>query len=458
MIGSVDIRLVHPFIYDPKKLDGSKSERISAPTLEEAFYPYIEHFFDFDEKNSDKIPCKLNVRERGLRTILFSDNRHRFEFMTLNDHNRAVENRAFGATVYFFRQNIALLVLAFNIPKEHYSSETDIPNLVQGISSFGFKKFSVERVFGRTDYYTDIDGIYESIGREKAYTIRPQENGKSRVRGWADPTEELSFDEKVTDAFRHNFEQSNNVQEIDVKQWVFEYIAPFVDGTGDKKLNPFNRSKMYAYMLFKCDNDLPKEFVESLLIQRKNLSNGHEFPEWIEHDHTRLSTAIYMRSNQQSVLIFGYDDNGGFMQKKFRPNYLNKYFLVYLITLYQKSVLENMIYDSSFIDYNKPDPSVMQKLKSDILQFYTNIDFTNISNNINRNLFYRSVRKSMRILDVRNEADNVIRRLTNEMDLIEKRKKEREREAADKKGRFWNIVFAVIGTLIAIASIPYKDF
>jgi len=88
----------------------------------------------------------------------------------------------------------------------------------------------------------------------------------------------------------------------------------------------------------------------------------------------------------------------------------------------------------------------MREVKSEILHFISNGNFTKISNNSIRNNLYKFYRKSTDLKDMIEEINTISEKITNQLETFEAEERER-------KDRYINYLLAFIGIVLTIISL-----
>jgi len=122
--------------------------------------------------------------------------------------------------------------------------------------------------------------------------------------------------------------------------------------------------------------------------------------------------------------------------------YKNNHFLIYIITLYQLSKVQQLIIRAILKDLGNKDLKNMQNIKTEILHFISNINFIKISNNSIRNNLYKFYRKAFEIKDLLTEVDSISEKITNKIENHQ----DRTRTRSDQ---FIQSATGIIGLILA---------
>lgn len=204
-------------------------------------------------------------------------------------------------------------------------------------------------------------------------------------------------------------------------KYYFEFIDSLILPYCIENKNIFNRANMYTYNILvakSCDEKAnTKNFLEALIQYRNKLYNMTI--EKIDAFHIEQTSHVNTISNENVVVHIGikndkYDNQ--FIDNEFMCKYKNNHFLIYIITLYQLVKIEQLIIKAIIEDFGDNDLTNMQEIKTEILHFISNINFTKISNNSIRNSLYKFYREAFEIKDLLTEADTISDKITNKIE------------------------------------------
>jgi len=234
-------------------------------------------------------------------------------------------------------------------------------------------------------------------------------------------------------------------------EFIDSLVAPYTNNTA----NIFSRSNLYTYNLLVAntnekDNNT-QSFIEPLLQYRNTLDT-------ISINQTDISyiqqvSNIHTFANENVVAHIGIrkeNSNNNFINNEFFNKYQNNHFLTYLITLYQTCKIEQLIIKAFLEEDADKDLKNIREIKSEILHFIANGDFTKISNNSIRNNLYKFYRNNFEIKNMLNEIQTISDKLSNELETIIQDKK----ATSDEKR---NLFIGIIGVVLAVIQI-YQAF
>ena len=249
---------------------------------------------------------------------------------------------------------------------------------------------------------------------------------------------------------KQNLKTSNNQE--------FKYYYEFIDDvtsiyTNDAK-NIFTRSNMYTYDLviaqYCLESSNAKSFLEPLTQYREKLD---EFiVDKINTNYIQQVSNINTIANENVVVHIGIKrdaSDNGFISNEFFNKYSNNHFLTYIITMYQISKLEQLINKAFLKEIDFKDLEKMREVKSEILYFISNGNFTKISNNSIRNNLYKFYRKSIDLKDILEEVSTVSEKITNELEIMQEEKREKRENLINYFLGFIGIVLSIIGIMVS---------
>lgn len=224
--------------------------------------------------------------------------------------------------------------------------------------------------------------------------------------------------------------KTNNDSEF---KYYHQFIDSLVEKYVDKEKNIFNRSNLHSYNLLQTntyeENEDTNNFIESLIQYRAKIDSV--VLSRINPNDIQQTSNIKTIANENVVIHIGINNenhNNNFINREFFKKYNNNNFFIYIISLYQVCKLEQLIIKSFLKEKDSEDLDNMKKIKSEILYFIANGNFTKISNNSIRNNLYKFYRKSFEIKDLMFEIDTMSDKISNKLETIqENRKIERER-------------------------------
>lgn len=391
-----------PFIYDLEKAEITSNQYTKNSFNLDSFLPYTNNIFNSKDKKDP--PFWFNVTNSELEYITITKEFTKTKKLTLKFIP--------VISAYFFKKNLGILSITL---------KNFINNQIQN---------------NQFDHYE----ILAFLNNNLSILDEAWENG-------------------IT--VKQKFKYTDTELILNSQTWIKSYLSPFKDEINTERI--LQRTKAYTYII--CDDNDPKlnnNFIDSILSQ-KNYYRNHENT-FDTYDLASIKNDnVILYSSESSTIILGYYDNSHFMNKTFFEVYTQHYFQIYQIVLYQKTILEDLIYQSSLVDtYN--DKNIMidyedtiRLLKMDILFYLTKIDYTNISSNGLRNKFYKFIRKINNIKDMQHEAHDVIYKINSELDYIKQIRENEEKTALQEKLDQNNNKFTKIGIFVGLASIPYKD-
>jgi len=260
--------------------------------------------------------------------------------------------------------------------------------------------------------------------------------------------QKLSMIEKRS---KQNIITSNKNEYKYYYEFIDSLVAPYTNNTA----NIFSRSNLYTYNLLVAntnekDNNT-QSFIEPLLQYRNTLDT-------ISINQTDISyiqqvSNIHTFANENVVAHIGIrkeNSNNNFINNEFFNKYQNNHFLTYLITLYQTCKIEQLIIKAFLEEDADKDLKNIREIKSEILHFIANGDFTKISNNSIRNNLYKFYRNNFEIKNMLNEIQTISDKLSNELETIIQDKK----ATSDEKR---NLFIGIIGVVLAVIQI-YQAF
>ena len=214
--------------------------------------------------------------------------------------------------------------------------------------------------------------------------------------------------------------KTSNGQEF---KYYYKFIDDLISIYTNKLTNIFTRSNMYTYNLLVADYCIEpttaKKFLEPLTQYRDKLDLFNI--DKISANHIQQTTNINTIANENVVVHIGIkreSDSNNFINNEFFKKYTNNHLLTYIITIYQVSKLEQLINKALIEEKDSKDLKNMRQIKSEMLYFISNVNFTKISNNSIRNNLYKFYRKSIDIKDMTEEVDTISEKITNELGVI----------------------------------------
>jgi len=383
------ITVLYPFIYDEKKvLDKQNIDKLYKLTHENLkdFLPYTNNFFGnyhFKDTKEISLPC-----------IIKDDHILNIDFIKDNKINTklCIESNK----IFFFEKSIAILSIEYVIPND--IKDIEFLYYHQKLSSIEKRgkqnlKLSNDKVF--TYYFEFINYIIEPYCKN----------------------DDISYDEKKRLTINNLFDRSN----------LYTYNLLTVNQS-NKHLNTFGFLEPLSQYRIKLDDVIIKNINSNIIQQTSNINT-------IANEN--VVAHIGIKSNNA-------DNN--FIEKEFFPKYNNNHFLTYVITLYQTSKLEQLILKAFLKEIDNEDLENMRNIKSEILHFISNGNFTKISNNSIRNNLYKFYRKSFEIKDLIYEIDTISDKLTNKLETIHQ-----DRQAFREK--ILNLILALIGIGLSIVGL-----
>jgi hypothetical protein len=166
-------------------------------------------------------------------------------------------------------------------------------------------------------------------------------------------------------------------------------------------------------------------------------------------NYSQQTSNIYTVANENVVVHIGIkfqEEDNNFIDNEFFKKYQNNHFLTYIITLYQASKMEQLIIKAFLKEDDDKDLKNMREIKSEILHFIANGNFTKISNNSIRNSLYKFYRENFEIKDLMKEIDTVSNKISNKLETLLE-------EAQSKRDENRNLLIAVIGVVLAMIQI-----
>jgi len=238
-------------------------------------------------------------------------------------------------------------------------------------------------------------------------------------------------------------------------KYYFEFINSIISNYVAETNNIFCRSNLYTYSLIVANateqDKQIQNFIEPLLQYRNSLDEISITQSYIAF--VQQVPNIYTIANENVVVHIGIKQkscNNNFIDNEFFNKYQNNHFLTYLITLFQATKIEQLIIKAFLQEDKNKDLKNIRFIKSEILHFIANGDFTKISNNSIRNNLYKFYRKKFEIKDMLQEIKTVSEELKNELENIIEDKK-----AQTDKIR--NFIIGVVGIILAIIQ-TYQAF
>ena len=464
MLDRASMIFSHPFIYDNESLNTIDKKSKSAIKHEDALLPYIENFFYFKRKNDNHPPFTLTIHEHQTELgILIRRKNHK--------EDEQIFKMMLSVNIHFFSKNLAILVITINNPL--YQSKNNINwnvsekeqlsflnNSLSIISEKWNHQIKIYKIFNKNDYVSTIDGYNKEGNIENnKFSLKNIKNNKIRVSGFDDSlyNEQCKSIQSIMDKHKLLYDKQKNNQTT--QEFILSFIKPFVKSEDQKHLNPFNRTRTYTYITLLSSEDNDMGLVDTLLSQKKynkNSSIGAKYLPW------KISNMVNIYANENCLVTYGTQDQTNYMKRNYIDNYMEKYYRVYLIVLYQKSKLEELILRASQLNFDdaisdqKNYQLTIANLKKDILYYMTKIDYTNFSSNANRNAFYRFNRNIYYIKDLHLEAVNVISKINNELQEIKEQQLRIEKIQEDKKKDRWTKIAAGFASLISVFSIPIE--
>ncbi|RLA78757.1 MAG: hypothetical protein DRG78_14355 [Epsilonproteobacteria bacterium] len=234
-------------------------------------------------------------------------------------------------------------------------------------------------------------------------------------------------------------------------KYYFEFIEDLISPYLKETENIFNRSNMYTYNLLvaNCCTTASdsRNFLEPLTQYRAKLDTLSM--DKVNANFIQQTSNINTLSNENVVVHIAIktdDINNDFIDKEFFNKYQNNHFLTYIITLYQVSKMEQLVVKAFLKEVDSQDLRNMREIKTEILHFISNGNFTKISNNSIRNNLYKFYRKSFDIKDLMEEIDTISDKLTNKLENIQQ-DKQAQRE------KVMNLFLALLGIGLSIVGL-----
>jgi len=235
----------------------------------------------------------------------------------------------------------------------------------------------------------------------------------------------------------------------------YKYYYEFIDSISSmytsQTKNIFTRANMFTYNLINAQYCTESSNARSFL---EPLTQYREKPDEvsinkINANYIQQTSNISTIANENVVVHIGAKIEGSensFIENEFFNKYENNHFLTYIITIYQVSKLEQLIVKAFLKEVDSDDLINMREVKSEMLHFISNGNFTKISNNSIRNNLYKFYRKSTDVKDMLEEVNTISEKITNQLETFEGQERER-------KDRYINYLLAFIGIVLTIISL-----
>lgn len=253
--------------------------------------------------------------------------------------------------------------------------------------------------------------------------------------------------------------KQRNQKTIDSKANNYNYYEDFIkhliNDYGYNELNIFNKSNLNSYNLIiskQLENDFPINSFIVPLVQYRNKLENIESEESIFFSTSQIAN-IKTYANENIVLHFA-QNNDDFIKNSFMDKYTNNHYLTYLIVFYQVCKIQQLIVNTFLDDslISSSDFERIRNIKTEILYFMSNINFSKISNNSIRNNLYKFYKKAFEIELLSNEVKEVSEKITNDLE-------NKEKEINEKKRNRSTLMFTIISLFLAIITLSVsKDF
>ena len=211
---------------------------------------------------------------------------------------------------------------------------------------------------------------------------------------------------------------------------------------------------MYTYNLLAAnhctESSNARSFLEPLTQYRDKLDLFTV--DKINANHIQQTSNINTIANENVVVHIGIKrdaSDNSFIDNEFFNKYTNNHFLTYIITIYQVSKLEQLINKAFIQEKHEQDLENMRHIKSEMLHFISNVNFTKISNNSIRNSLYKFYRKSIDLKDMIEEVHTTSEKITNELRVILEQKSEKRDTMINYLLVFIGLVLSIIGIVIS---------
>jgi len=239
----------------------------------------------------------------------------------------------------------------------------------------------------------------------------------------------------------------------------FKYYYEFIDNLTsiytNESINIFTRSNMYSYNLLVAqhctESSNARTFLEPLTQYREKLDEFSVAK--INANYIEQTSNMNTVANENVVVHVGIkrnDADNNFIGSEFFNKYNNNHFLTYIITIYQVSKLEQLINKAFLKEIDSQDLENMREVKSEMLHFISNGNFTKISNNSIRNNLYKFYRKSIDLKDMLEEVNTISEKITNKLEIIQNQESEKRETMINYLLGFIGIVLSVIGIVISL--------
>ena len=166
-----------------------------------------------------------------------------------------------------------------------------------------------------------------------------------------------------------------------------------------------------------------------------------ELPDSI--NHVRQSSHIETFGNTNGVVYLCCDDGTEFSRKGVFDIYGKNYLVTFLITLYQQFKLQQLIDEAGNLIVTTVYADV-KGLKSKMLTYMAQTDFTQISHNPGRNLLYKFFRRNFEIKELLEEVSTIIKKIDQDTEA------ENARHHTEKAHKLEKTAF-----LIELLILPY---